>query len=128
MGQRAVVLFTNGNSFSNIGTFFHNGGNTIGITIEEIWDQFQQTGSLDECCRLLQLRTQTLNLAWGFRDSSQVLKIEDDESKNLRMLNMGDDGVLIVDIKNKKIKKLQGDRWARTYSVKQFAELQRKRI
>lgn len=130
MGDRVTVLFTDGTSVSNTGVFFHHLGSVVGITIEEIWPKLESSTSLNECCQLLQERTRDLCLEWGHYNGSpfipKIKPLETEERANPRLLDCGDEGVLIVNVNLGTIRNLRGDRWARTYTVKRLANIHRK--
>jgi len=126
MGNRITVVFTDGDVVSKEALEYRWIGSTVGITIEEIWDQFVTTSNLSECASVLSKKERQLHTDphFGFVSNTvpKIIHLDKDEIKNPRLLDSGDNGVVVVNIKTGMIKNLRGTRWSRNYTIKEFAD------
>jgi hypothetical protein len=127
VGDRAVVLFSDGESLSHNGVYLHYIGSLVGLTIKEIWDQLA-SAPVDECSHILRERYLQMNEEWGIprggRGDPTIVSLDEEDVTQPRRTNYGDSGVFIVNIREGTVKNLRGSRWARTYTVERLAELQ----
>jgi hypothetical protein len=130
MGNRITVIFTDGNSVSKTGLYYHWGGSVVGITIEEVYGKIQKVSNLDRSPLILRSSDERRGKKsfTGSMFIPEILNLEEDEMKNPRLLNCGDNGVVVVNIKDGTLKNLRGNRWARTYSIKEYADKCRRSV
>ena len=127
MGERVSVVFTDGHSFSNCYVSVHNGGNVLGITIEEIWNRLKES-TLDQCCQVIKDRDDELMNKWRFRPTAKITPISGMEAKDLYRLDHGDSGVIVVDVNRGTVDNLQDGVWSRRCSISEYAKHCRKMI